>query len=506
MRGRELDVKDQVAFDQLQAKLVPLWNSIERLNKDEQTIVVVPNAEVDFPLTGTERQAVEERFLFLLLLLRQPRARMVYVTGRDIDPTIIDYYLGLLPGVIASHARKRLHLVSPRNPSAGPLTNKLLERPSTIEEIKSYIADTNRAHLIPFEASWKDRELAIRLGIPMYGADPIHLPLGSKSESRRMFGKAGIRHPLGREHLRSEEELTTAIAEMRAERPDLSQLVIKLDEGVSGTGNANLALAGLPDPGDDSEYTAILRLLPTMHFELGALGYPEFLRKLGATGGIVEERIVAEEIRSPSVQLRITPLGSVELLSTHDQVLGGPNGQTFLGSQFPANPAYVSEISRQAEAVGRLLAKKGVLGRFAIDFVTARRNGGSWDSYAIEVNLRKGGTTHPFLTLQFLTDGAYDPDSGDFVSPGGQKKYYVASDHVESPAYQSLTMNDLFDIVMMNDLHFDQTRQKGVVFHMMSALSELGRVGITAVGDSPTEAEELQAAVINALDRATEEA
>jgi hypothetical protein len=58
----------------------------------------------------------------------------------------------------------------------------------------------------------------------------------------------------------------------------------------------------------------------------------------------------------------------------------------------------------------------------------------------------------------------------------------------------------------MNDLHFDQTRQKGVVFHMMSALSELGRVGITAVGDSPTEAEELQAAVINALDRATEEA
>ena len=122
------------------------------------------------------------------------------------------------------------------------------------------------------------------------------------------------------------------------------------------------------------------------------------------------------------------------------------------------------------------------------------------------MNLRKGGTTHPFLTLQFLTDGAYDPDSGDFVSPGGQKKYYVASDHVESPAYRSLTMNDLFDIVMMNDLHFDQTRQKGVVFHMMSALSELGRVGITAVGDSPTEAEELQAAVINALDRATEEA
>ena len=31
-------------------------------------------------------QAIEERFLFLLLLLRQPRLRMVYVTSMPIDP------------------------------------------------------------------------------------------------------------------------------------------------------------------------------------------------------------------------------------------------------------------------------------------------------------------------------------------------------------------------------------------------------------------------------------
>ena len=50
-------------------------------------------------------------------------------------------------------------------------------------------------------------------------------------------------------------------------------------------------------------------------------------------------------------------------------------------------------------------------------------------------------------------------------------------------------MNDLFDIVMMNDLHFDQTRQKGVVFHMMSALPDEGRLGVTAVGDRHDEAQ-----------------
>lgn len=499
-----INVRDQEEFNRLQAKLVPLWSSIERFNKDEQTVVVVPNAEVDFPLTGDERQAVEERYLFLLLLLRQPRARMVYVTGQAIDPVVIDYYLGLLPGVIPSHARQRLHLVSPLDPSPGPLTEKLLARPSVIDEIRSLITDPDRAHLIPFLTSWKDRELAMRLGIPMYGADPIHLALGTKSKSRELFAEAGANHPLGRENLRTEEDLETAIIEMRAGRPELNHLVVKLDEGVSGAGNADLVLGNLPAPGDPAEAAAVRGRLPAMQFELSDLSYSVFLDKLAATGGIVEERIVADEIRSPSVQLRVTPRGVVELLSTHDQVLGGPSGQTFLGSRFPADRGYVCEISKQAWAIGNLLAAKGVLGRFAIDFVTARMDGGAWSSYAIEVNLRKGGTTHPFLTLQFLTDGTYDPDTGDFTAPNGDRKYYVASDHVESPAYRRFTADDLFDVAMMNDLHFDQTRQTGVVFHMMRALPEKGRIGITAVGNSHEEADQLHASVVRALDEAAE--
>jgi len=128
-----------------------------------------------------------------------------------------------------------------------------------------------------------------------------------------------------------------------------------------------------------------------------------------------------------------------------------------------------------------------VIGRFALDFVVVRSNG-KWDPYAIEINLRKGGTTHPFLTLQFLTDGKYDPDTATFTAPGGQQKFFVASDHVESPHYRTLTPDDLFDIVVRRNLHFDQTRQTGVVFHMMSALGELGRMGLTAVGNSHEQA------------------
>ena len=167
---------------------------------------------------------------------------------------------------------------------------------------------------------------------------------------------------------------------------------------------------------------------------------------------------------------------------------------------FPADKDYAAAISQEAEKVGRRLAQEGVIGRFALDFVVVRSSGGNWDTYAIEINLRKGGTTHPFLTLQFLTDGKYDPAAAIFTAPNGQQKCFVAGDHVKSPNYRTLTPDDLFDIVVRHGLHFDQTLQTGAVFHMMSALGECGRVGLTAVGNSHQEARSIYERVVAVLD------
>ena len=497
----------QQRFDGLQRRLVPLWESMKEMTPDEQTIVVVPSLTLDKPEeTGAEIQAYEERFLFLLFLLRQPRARMVYVTSQAINPSIVDYYLSLLPGVIPSHARKRLHLVAPLDGSPQPLSQKLLERPRMIERIRALIPDPTRAHLVPYNTTVLERDLALRLGIPMYGADPKFFLLGTKSGCRRIFAEEGVRHPVGYEDLSSIADVVTALAKMRAERPGVRQALVKLNEGVSGEGNATVDLEGLPAPGDPEEAGAIMERLGAMRFELDTATFDQYAAKLEERGGVVEERITGAEFRSPSVQLRVTPLGELELLSTHDQLLGGPSGQSYLGAKFPADPAYAAEITREAAKIGRRLANKGVIGRFALDFVTVRRADGSWDAYAIEINLRKGGTTHPFLTLQFLTDGTYDPEAAVFTAPSGLTKCFVASDHVESPRYRVLTPEDLFDIVARHTLHFDQSRQTGVVFHMMSALSELGRVGMTAVGDSPQEAEDLYHRALEVLDQEAESA
>ena len=206
-------------FEALQQKLVPLWRSIDHISQDPQTIVVVPSISLESTIQGVRQQAYEERFLFLLLLLRQPRARVVYVTSQAIHPDIVDYYLDLLPGVISVHAKKRLFLVTPLDGSARPLTQKLLERPQVLRHIRSLIADPNRAHLVPFNTTRLERDLALQLGIPMYGADPRFLAFSKCS--RRVRGSGRIASA-GIEGLQSIDDLVPR-SQARARKPSLRE-------------------------------------------------------------------------------------------------------------------------------------------------------------------------------------------------------------------------------------------------------------------------------------------
>jgi hypothetical protein len=477
-------------FTELQERMSAVWE-VMKLDLGDESVVVIPSVTLDKAVaaSGSLTQAYEERFLFLLLLLRQPRLRMVYVTSMPITPTIVEYYLALLPGVIPSHARARLSLVSVNDSTQRSLSEKLLDRPRLLARIATMVPNRSRAHLVPYNTTELERDIALTLGIPMYGADPRLADLGTKTGCRRVFAAVGVPYPQGVEDLHSLDDLADAVCQMRDARPEIAEAIVKLNEGVSGEGNALLDLADLPTPGDPDERDAVMKRLNSMQLEAAATPFQVYVDKFAERGGIVEERISGVEMRSPSVQLRVTPVGDVELLSTHDQLLGGASGQSYLGCVFPADPAYSRKITEHAAVLGERLAREGVLGRFAVDFVVVRAADGSWTPYAIELNLRKGGTTHPFLTLQFLTDGTYDAEASLFITPQGREKYLVATDHLESPELRALSVDDLFDIVARHGLHFDQSRQTGVVFHLISCLTEHGRLGLTAVGDSPQEAD-----------------
>ena len=488
------------AFQALQACLPDLYRKIFPDRLEPRTVVIMPSLSMDGDvlarITGVHHY--EERLLCLLLLLRLPRTRVIYLTSTPIADPIIDYYLHLLPGVPYQHARERLTLLSCHDASLAPLTRKILDRPRLLDRIEQALGDKSLTHMVCFNVSPIERTLAVRLGIPIYGCDPDLLPLGSKSGGRALFREAGVEIVDGAENLAGVNEVARALADLKARNPDLGKAVVKLNEGFSGEGNAVFRFDGAP-AGAALEHL-ILDQLPDLAFEASGMTWDIYAAKLEEMGGIVEAFIEGEDKRSPSVQFRINPTGRLEPISTHDQVLGGKAAQVFLGCIFPADDDYRMEIQAEGMKAARVLLDRGVLGRFGIDFLSVRE-GDRWRHYAIEINLRKGGTTHPLLMLRFLTDGTFDPGTGAFVTPDGCERFYYATDNLESERYKGLTPDDLIDIAVEHDIHFHGVTQRGVVFHLIGALSEFGKLGVVCVGESHAEAFALYRRTVEILDR-----
>ena len=486
-------------FPDLQATLTRSFQSFQAPDAP-RTVLIVPSLSLDQEvlarISGVHHY--EERMLCLLLLLRLPRTRVIYVSSSPIPEPIIDYYLHLLPGIPAQHARSRLTLLSCHDGAPRALTAKMLERPRLLQRVREAIPDPASAYMTCFNVTELERSLALRLGLPIYGCDPDLLQWGSKSGSRKIFREAGIAMPTGFEDLHGAEAVAEALVELKAQRPGMRRAVVKLNEGFSGEGNAMFRYQGAPE---GTALTSWVReRLPRLAFEANDMTWELYEEKLSQMGGIVEEFIEGETNRSPSAQFRVDPLGQLEPISTHDQVLGGDSGQVFLGARFPADECYRLDIQERGLMAARALAAKGVLGRFAIDFLSVK-HGDGWRHFAIEINLRKGGTTHPFMMLEFLTNGRYDPATGLFLTPAGQPRFYYASDNLEADRYRGLTPTDLIDIAALNGLHFDGACQQGVVFHLIGALSEFGKLGVLSIGPSHERAEALYRRTTEVLDR-----
>ncbi len=476
-------------FSELQRRLPPLFTRVFRDRHAPQTIVVIPSLTLDLhELRKLEGAAhYEERLLCLLMLLRFPRANLVYVTSAPIASSIVDYYLHLLPGVPPGHARPRLTLLDCGDQSAVSLTAKILARDALVARMRAAIPDVMSAHMTCFNVTPLERTLAVRLGIPIYGCDPELVHFGSKSGSREVFRRAGVPLPYGHEQLRDSHDVAHALADLKRRDPSLRRAMVKLNDGFSGEGNAVFTYDGVPASTVRAESAdPMVRWIDQVtHTNLQCVAPSEtcdsFATKLTQMGGIVECFVTGDDLRSPSVQCRIDPLGHSGVVATHDQLLGGRSGQVYQGCTFPAHAEYCPDLHRYGLQVARVLAAEGVLARFAVDFMTVKR-AGRWETTAIEINLRKGGTTHPFLMLQFLTDGEYDCDTSTFRSLTGNPCFYHATDNLQQPSYVGLTPERLIDIAVNHDLHFDAARQEGVMFHLMGALPEFGKIGTLCVG------------------------
>ncbi len=493
--------EERQTFREIQERFCQQFEKVFPDKLAPRTIVILPSFSLDQDILAKIKGAVhyEERMLCLLMLLRMPLTKIIYLTSTPVADSIVDYYLHLLPGITGHHARQRLTMLSCYDASIKPLTLKILERPRLVSRIKQLITDPDSTHLTCFNITPLEKTMAVRLGIPLFGTDPDKFYEGSKSGGRKTFRESGVQFPEGFEDLASKDEVVKALAALKQKHPELRKAVVKLNDGFSGDGNAIYTYPSFVL--NESLEQNIENSLPE-HFKTVAedVSHEVFFQKFTEMGGIVEVFLEGAVKMSPSVQCVISPNKQIEIVSTHDQLLGGDDGQVFLGAIFPADKAYNVSLAAEGKKIAQTLIGKGALGRFAIDFITIQQEDGSWIHYAIEINLRKGGTTHPFLMLQFLTDGTYNADSGEYITAGGHQRFYFASDNVSSDRYKGLTPDDLIDISIYHELMYDGAAQEGVMFHLVGALSEYGKLGLVCIGSTPERAKEFYEKTILILD------
>jgi hypothetical protein len=459
------------AFEELQRGLGSAWEA-RASGRSGHVLVVMPSFSVHGQLLehyGARFGSMEHRYLLLGLAARDPRCEVVYVSSLDPGPVVLDYYASLLPRDERRGFLSRLHVVTVDDRSFRPSAAKLVDDPSAVERVRSIVRG-RPAVLEVWNVTEVEQAAAVALGVPIDGTDCALRPLGFKSAGRRLFRAAGIETPAGCEDVRGLADVARAVESIRLQRPGASRVVVKLDDSGAGDGNVTI---GVRDDRDrdltgDRLVRALERSLPRSY--LGEL----------AAGGVVEELVVGDEVTSPSGQADIAPDGTVTVASTHEQVLGGPDGQVYAGCTFPARPEYAARLARATSTVAERLAARGARGRVGVDYV-ATRTGTDWSLLALEINLRNGGTTHPLAGLAALVRGGYDPAGGRWVTPDGEPRCYSSTDNVVDPAWLGLDPERVVAAVRAAGIGFDPRTGTGLVLQMLSGLAVDGRVGLTAI-------------------------
>lgn len=449
------------------------------------TTVVLPS--LSFPtdelakITAIERY--EERLLHLLLRLRHPDTRIVYITSLPIDPAVIGYYLGFLPDPAA--ARDRLALVHLGHFSGRGLAADLADDHQALARVRAAV-DDDSAVILPFNVTDAERRIAVELGAPLFAVRPDLVELGSKTGSRRIADAVGVPVLPGVEDLWSTGEISAAVDALRLRHPEIDAVVVKLNNGFSGQGNAMVAW--------NSEHADLADRRTV--FCADGESWGSFAAKISREGAIVEQ-LVTGRSASPSVQAWITPAGELQIVSTHDQLLGGPGDQVYLGCRYPADAAYRHQIIAYTRAVGRHLAEAGVTGPFAVDYIVVDRPEGP-RAHLSEINLRLGGTTHPFGMARMVMGANFDPAADGLASPLGTR-VYIASDNIKEPGLIGRSPAELIERVRAAGLAFDLATHTGVTLHLLGAVGQYGKLGAVAIAADHDEARDLYESLLTTL-------
>lgn len=470
---------------------------------EEHTVVVVPSLSFDPESVENIRGVVhyETRSLWEVLRASSDNTNIVFISSLPIDDDAFDYFLSMLPD--PECARKRIKLFSLDDSRASlSLTDKIMESSDFIQKIKNEL-DPKNTYLKTFISSNRENDLAESLGIPFYGNARGLEYYQTKSGNRKIFEESNILFADGISDIKTVEDLVNSVEILWAKYKNAKRFIVKLNSGVSGDGNAILELPCSYDVffiNDlETRMAMILGLLKELRFHSCKMNWNLFCKRI-IHGAVLENFIEGEEKNSPSAQVFVHSDGRIEMLSTHEQILD-ENGFSFLGGIFPANKDYRRELQDSAMKVAVNLRRHGIIGVFAIDFLVVHDEEKSPKIWAIEINVREGGTTHPYRTAKLLTESWFDTELGVLIDGKGNQVCYMSNDNVTNDGLVGTRVSEFLGFMKKEGILFSRNGGKGVVFHLLNALGPCGKVGYTAIGGCSEEAEMFYTKAIEAVEK-----
>ncbi|MGK0366878.1 MAG: hypothetical protein ACI9QD_000008 [Thermoproteota archaeon] len=475
--------------------LEEIFNNID--SGKEHTIVVVPSLSIKEEALKNIVGIIhyESRALWEILRASNKNTNIVFVSSLPIKNEAKNHFFKSLPNPF--DVKKRVKFISPNNESLDVnLGEKILSNPETLNEVKEAIKG-KLSYLSVFITTEIEHKLAKELNIPLYGHETSLSYYLTKSGNKKIFRESDVPFCQSIEDIKSVDALMDSIVTLWGKYRSLKRIMVKLDNGVSGIGNAILTLGKtwieFNQLDEKTKKNYLLSKLVSMKFQSDKINWQSYSLDI-PTGCIIEVFAEGESKNSPSAQGRILPSGKVEILSTHEQILD-ERGLTFLGSIFPANNNYKHILQDSCLKIGTKLSTLGFIGPFSVDFLITNDNGIK-RIYVIEINIRQGGTTHPYQTTKILTNSRYCDKSALLVNDSGEEVFYMSNDNLVHSELKGTKVSKFLEFMEDVQINYNQDSGEGVVFHLLGALTSNGKLGYTSIANSTERAQELSSEVI----------
>ena len=201
----------------------------------------------------------------------------------------------------------------------------------------------------------------------MYGADPGFFPLGTKSGCRRLFARKACASARCRGPATPRRGRSTRSRHARRQAGS-RQALVKLNEGVAGRGNALVDLAEFRHRATTDERTELSRRVAGMSFENERPTLDAYLAKLAGPAAWSRSD-QGSELPEPERAASGHAVGRGRAALDPRPALGRAERPALPRLPLPGGRGIRAHDRREAARIGERLAREGVLGRFAVDFV-----------------------------------------------------------------------------------------------------------------------------------------